>query len=281
MSKAVEHFHFNGQPAIRLTAPSGATAVILAYGAQVVSWIPPDGQERIYLSEKARFDTGSAIRGGIPICFPQFGTRGPLPKHGFARNRLWEEVEARTGDDFATATFRLDDDDLTRQIWPHAFEAELTVLITGQRLDVEFGVRNPGDAPMRFTCALHSYLSTREVEETRVEGLRGLKYLDATKGTEHLETGTEVVIEDETDRIYFDAVRPVLLREPHRALGISGEHLPDVVVWNPWEHLTAALGDMPSNGFRHMICIESGAIGDPVELAPGAEWFGRQSLVVL
>jgi len=30
-----------------------------------------------------------------------------------------------------------------------------------------------------------------------------------------------------------------------------------------------------------MICIESGAIGEPVELAPGAEWFGRQSLVVL
>ena len=281
MTNPVEHIHFNGLPAVRLTAPDGAQATILLHGAQVVSWIPAGGVERLYLSDKSSFEIGTAVRGGIPVCFPQFAARGPLPKHGFARTSEWELVEARGGNDFATATLKLDDDDITRQIWPHAFEAELTVLVAGKRLDVGFGVRNSGEETLRFTCALHTYLRMREVEEARLEGLRGLRYLDTTKGLEHDETGTELVIEAETDRIYFNATRPLLLSEPHRSLGISSEGLADVVVWNPWEQLTAALPDMPANGFRHMLCVEAAAIGTPIELAAGAEWWGRQSLVAL
>ncbi|GAA5181915.1 D-hexose-6-phosphate mutarotase [Niveibacterium umoris] len=281
MSDAVQHLDFNGLPAIRITAPNGAQATILQHGAQVVSWIPAGGEERLFLSERARFEPGVPVRGGIPICFPQFGSRGPLPKHGFVRTVSWDIESARAGSDFATATLVLNDDDVSRAIWPHAFRAELTVLISGQRMDVELGVSNPGDEPLRFTCALHSYLATREVEEARVEGLRGLRYLDAVRGTEHKESGTELMIEAETDRIYFEAAKPIMLAEPRRALGISGENLPDVVVWNPWEHLSATLPDMTPLGFRRMLCIEHGAIGRPVELAPGAEWWGRQSLVVL
>ncbi|MCL2656894.1 MAG: D-hexose-6-phosphate mutarotase [Betaproteobacteria bacterium] len=281
MTNPIEHFDFNGLAAIRLTAPDGAQAVVLKHGAQIVSWIPAGGEERLYLSDRSKFDAGSAIRGGVPVCFPQFSSRGPLPKHGFARTLEWELSEARGGNDFAVATLELFDDEQTRQIWPHSFEAELTVLVTGQRLDIEFDVRNPGNAPFSFTCALHTYLRTREVEESRLEGLRGLAYFDAVKAVERKETGTEIVIEDETDRIYFNAARPLLLREPHRSLGISSENLPDVVVWNPWEHLTAKLPDMPTKGFRHMLCVEAAAIGSPIELMPNSEWWGRQTLVAL
>lgn len=281
MSDPVQHIDFNGLPAIRLTAPDGAQVTLLRHGAQVVSWIPAGGVERLFLSERARFEAGVPVRGGIPVCFPQFGSRGPLPKHGFVRTVSWDIDDARIGADFATATLSLSDDDVSRAIWPHAFRVELTALVTGKRLDIELGVHNPGDDPLRFTCALHSYLATKEVEEARIEGLRGLRYLDATRGTEHKETGTELMIEAETDRIYFNAAKPVLLSEPRRALGISGENLPDVVVWNPWEHLSASLPDMTPLGFRRMVCIEHGAIGTPVELAPGGGWWGRQSLVAL
>lgn len=281
MTNAVEHIEFNGLPALRLTAPNGAQATVLLHGAHVVSWIPAGGVERLYLSESSSFAAGAAVRGGIPVCFPQFAARGPLPKHGFARNSAWELIEARGGEDFATATLKLDDDDLTRQVWPHAFEAELTVMVSGQRLDVELGVRNTGKNTMRFTCALHTYLRMREVEEARIEGLRGLRYLDTTNGSEQEDTGTELIIERETDRIYFDAKRPLLVREPHRSMGISTEGFSDAVVWNPWEHLCATLPDMPANGFRHMLCVEAAAIGHPIELEADTEWWGRQSLVTI
>jgi glucose-6-phosphate 1-epimerase len=54
-----------------------------------------------------------------------------------------------------------------------------------------------------------------------------------------------------------------------------------VVVWNPWEEKCAALPDMPKDGFRRMLCVESAAAAKPVALEPGDTWFGRQTLVAL
>ena len=37
-----------------------------------------DGVERLYLSPQTSRDGSTAIRGGVPVCFPQFNMRGPL-----------------------------------------------------------------------------------------------------------------------------------------------------------------------------------------------------------
>ena len=67
-----------GQPCIRLDTDQGDSALVALHGAQVLSWTVA-GRERLYLSPRAMFDGRSAIRGGIPLCFPQFNQRGPLP----------------------------------------------------------------------------------------------------------------------------------------------------------------------------------------------------------
>ena len=129
MAATIEHIDFHGLPALRLRTKAGAAAVVSLHGAQVLSWTPPGGADRLYLSPQAVFDGRTAIRGGIPLCFPQFADLGSLPQHGFARTATWSVVTERTGDDFALLTLGLADDEATRAVWPHPFRAELGILI--------------------------------------------------------------------------------------------------------------------------------------------------------
>ena len=43
----------------------------------------------------------------------------------------------------------------------------------------------------------------------------------------------------------------------------------------------APLADLPDDAFRHMLCVEAAAAQQPVRLAPGESWWGRQTLVAL
>ncbi len=52
----------------------------------------------------------------------------------------------------------------------------------------------------------------------------------------------------------------------------------DVVVWNPGPAKAARLGDMPPEDWTRMLCIEAGAIAQPVQLAPGKTWIGVQRI---
>ncbi len=282
MPAKIEHIDHHGQPALRLTTAAGARALVALQGAQVLSWSPPGGGERLYLSPRAVFDGSTPIRGGIPVCFPQFADLGPLPAHGFARTRRWTLATERSGDDFALVSLRLVDDDSTRTAWPHAFSAELSILIEDSRLDLELEIENPGAEAFDFTAALHTYLAVREVEESRIEGLHGFSYRDKTDANRiKRDSGDVLVIEAETDRVYHDVSRPLLLREYDRSLGVNAEGFPDVVVWNPWVERSAAITDLPDDGFRRMLCIEAAAAREPVRLPGGETWSGRQTLVAL
>jgi glucose-6-phosphate 1-epimerase len=269
-----------GQPALSLRAPDGATCLISLLGGQILSWVPAGGAERLYLSPSARFDGTSALRGGIPVIFPQFAEQGNGPRHGFARTSVWTVSEQRVATDFATATLNIVDSGTSRLIWPHAFSMELTAMLCGNRLDLELDVENTGESAFTFAAALHTYLRVNEVENCRVEGLRGKRYIDAARGgavtTDRFDA---VVVEDEVDRIYCGAPDTVVLHEPSRALGLQSDGFPDLVVWNPWEHKCRELTDMPDPDFRRMICLEPALVEHPLELAPGAHWTGRHTLV--
>ena len=282
MTKQPEWIDFNGLPALRITAPDGASAVVTARGAQVVSWVPARGAERLYLSERASFASGKSIRGGVPVVFPQFAERGDGPRHGFARTIDWVFEDMRAGDDFVCAIFRLADSPATRALWPHAFRAEMSVAVNANRLDLELEVANCGEVPFDFTAALHTYLRVAEVETVRIEGLQGHRYLDsAAGGKDSIDRDDVLTVSGEVDRIYSNAPGTLLLREPGRSLALQSEGFRDVVVWNPWEQKCAALSDMPPDGFRRMICIEAATALRPIKLAPNAAWFGRQTLVAL
>ncbi len=281
MKPSIETIDFNGIEALRLNGPGGSSAIISKLGGQVLSWITPDGRERLYLSEAAVFDGSVAIRGGIPVCFPQFSDLGNLPKHGLLRTREWTLGDQRCGDDYALVALEISDDEETRDIWPFPFRAEITLMLEVDRIDVEFCVENTGGEPFEFTGALHSYLRLVQVEDAALEGLYGCDYRDAANEDQIIrESGTELRIEAETDRVYHGVKRPLSLQAGNHSLTIQNQNFPDVVVWNPWVERCAALTDMPSDAWRQMLCVEAAVVEKPISVVPGEEWYGRQTLVV-
>ena len=62
---------YNGLEAIKITIGI-SSCIITKFGAHCVSW-KHDGEELLYMSSIAKFDGSKAIRGGIPVVFPQFG----------------------------------------------------------------------------------------------------------------------------------------------------------------------------------------------------------------
>ena len=269
-----------GQPAMWLQAPDGAQATVLLQGGQLVSWIPAGDQERLYLSPLAASGAGQAVRGGIPVIFPQFEQRGALPRHGLARTRPWQWVEGVVRAGAAIGVLRLADDEATRALWPHRFEAELSFSLAGLQLDVELAITNTGESPFDFTAALHTYLLIDDLKHARLAGLYGVRYLDALSGQTQPQELDPLGFVGEIDRIYFDVHQihkaPLTLATALGRMAIASEGFDDLVVWNPGPTKAAQLSDLPDGDWQRFLCVEAATIGRPVTLAPGQEWIARQ-----
>ena len=269
---------------LSLRADDGARARLHLHGGHLLSWIPAgESADRLYLSPISQPAPGIAIRGGVPVIFPQFAGEGPLPKHGFARTARWSRPQVDSQEPAsARATLVLSDSDHSRAVWPQAFHAQLEVKIGGDTLAIHLRVRNTGTREFRFTAALHSYLRVDDLANVELLGLQGLRYRDsADGGRERREESPSVLFPGEVDRIYFDAPPRLLLRDGRQALELRQCGFADTVVWNPGATKAAALNDLPPGDYRHFVCVEAACIGSPVLLAPGAAWSASQTLRAL
>ncbi|URE26739.1 Aldose 1-epimerase [Musa troglodytarum] len=230
----------NGLEKVVLREVRGSSAEVYLYGGHVTSWKNDHGEELLFLSSKAIFKPPKAIRGGIPICFPQFGSHGNLEQHGFARNRLWSIdtdpppfPTVSSNKAFVDLIFKPSEDDL--KIWPHSYEFRLRITLgPGGDLMLTSRIRNTDGKPFSFTFAYHTYFSVSDISEVRVEGLETLDYLDNLKAKE--------------------------------------------LVWNPWEKKARSMADFGDDEYKHMLCVEAAAIEKPITLKPGEEWKGRLEL---
>jgi glucose-6-phosphate 1-epimerase len=266
---------------LTLRADDGATAEIHRHGAHVTSWRPVDGEERLYLSAASEFGGGAAIRGGVPVIFPQFAAEGPLPRHGFARTSTWSlGGVCRAADGAAELDMVLRDTADTRAIWDAAFKAVLSVSVFGRQLAITLAVENVGDAAFSYTAALHTYLRVRDVADAEIVGLHRARY----------RTGDRTLVEDDAerlridgflDRVYVGAPSHLELHEGGRRMMIDAEAFPDAVVWNPGRERAAALADLDPGGERHFVCIEAAVVHEPVTIGPRRRWMGSQTLTAV
>ncbi|CAL9040057.1 unnamed protein product [Musa banksii] len=278
----------DGLPRIILTEPAGSSAVIHLYGGQVLSWKNEKREELLFVSTKASTKSPKPIRGGIPICFPQFDNLGYPERHGFARNRLWEldtcpsPLPRSNNHSSVDLILKSTDEDL--KTWPHSFELRLRVILHPSKLTLIPRVRNTGSKDFSFTFAIQNYLSMSDVSEIRVEGLETLDYFDNIENGERFtEQGDALTFDGEVDRVYLRTPAKIAIidHEKKRTLVLRKECLPDAGVWNPWNKKAKALPDFGDEDYKAMLCIDSAVAETTVVLKPLEEWRGCQELSVV
>jgi glucose-6-phosphate 1-epimerase len=274
-----------GMPKVCLSSADGARAEVYLHGAHVTSWIPAGGDERLFLSQKSEFGSAAAIRGGVPVIFPQFGSLGTLPKHGLVRTLPWELISLGGDSHSATVELNLTDGETTRKLWPHPFQSKMKVTVGGKQLELTFTVTNVGDDPISFTAALHTYLRVENIHTTRIDGLHGLRFHDTVNRptpadwVEKIQTDKSLSFTGEIDRVYYNVPHPLKVCEPGRIMSITAAGFPDVVIWNPGPEKSARLADMEPDGYLRMVRVEAAIAGAPVTLTPGDTWRGAQILI--
>jgi glucose-6-phosphate 1-epimerase len=271
---------FAGLPAVELALPQGDTLRVMLHGAQVLSWVS-GGQERLYLSPQSVMDGQAAMRGGVPVCFPQFNQRGPLAerlsKHGFARNLPWQADAPVLSADSAQLCLHLQDNDRTRAWWPQAFALQLHITLRPGALRISLNVHNTDSQPLAFSGALHTYLAVPDVTRAQLQGLGGQAEWDAVANTRASAADTLQFVA-EFDRVYAASAHPLRLND-HLCIEQSASWA-NTVVWNPAQTLCQRLADMPEDGWRHMLCVEAAQVFEPIHVPAGERWEGWQQLTV-
>jgi glucose-6-phosphate 1-epimerase len=266
---------WNGIWVTELASGDGAQAVIADHGAHVLSWTPASGGPALYMSDKSGFGGNAAIRGGVPIIFPQFGERGTGKRHGFARVAGWEALGAGIEDGSAVARYRLMHEG--DAVWPHRAELTFTVTVSGQELQLALEVDNSSRESWQFCAALHTYLQVADIARVTLVGLQHVDYLDQVRaGMPGRQEEAALAIDGEIDRIYAAVAQPLTLDDGMRRITIDKQGFTDVVVWNPGAAKAAALNDMPAQDYQSFLCVEAGIIMQPVVLQTGASWRGVQ-----
>lgn len=262
----------------------GARLAGYAHGGHLTGWWPAGHDANLlWMSPATRCASDMAIRGGVPVIFPQFGSLGPLRKHGLARAIAWDVLyvggashDAATAD-ATPAAFVVETAVVPADAWPHEARLVLTATATGPRLSVRLDVHNTGPSTLHFTTALHTYLAVGTTG-SMVTGLEGLAATDAMAGSGlttlpgELPTGCamDLMVRDVHDRL-------VTLAGPCGPIvTLTARGFPDRVLWNPGSGHT--LPDVPPGEQAKFVCVEPAALAE-VRLDPSQQWNGVMDLL--
>ncbi|WP_432453202.1 MULTISPECIES: D-hexose-6-phosphate mutarotase [unclassified Agarivorans] len=244
-------------------------ALISQQGAQLLSFRPNLGQEKLWLSPITKFEPGSAIRGGVPICWPSFGDSNPsLPGHGYARINDWHLEEIDTTEQQCKLIFRLN----SRLDPLIDLKCEY---VLNQQASIQLTTTNNSEQIFSFNGALHSYFCA-DVAKLQITGL-GDHYFDSV--TRQNVTVTEPFsLAPRTDRIYLQPEATTRLDSSYGLVNIHHRGHNSVVVWNPGTELASNMVDIQQYSTQ-FICIETALTQTTIDLEPKQSHSLEQQIV--
>ncbi len=245
-------------PVVVVNHPKVRAAVTLQ-GAHLLTWQPSGEKPVLWLSSETAFKNGVAIRGGIPICWPWFGPAGQ-PAHGFARNLPWTLTAHDEDESGVILTFTLEQSAESKKHWPHDF-----CLIARFKLGEVCELELESHGEYEYTAALHTYFNIGDITQIDVSGL-GSPYIDKVNPGTGEQQGN-LTFATRTDRIYtkpepFSVITDKALQ---RVIEVHHHNNTDVVAWNPWSELSVSMADMPNDGYKTMVCVETAHVTSPMK----------------
>ena len=235
-------------------------------------------------------DGTKAIRGGIPLCLPWFGSPTDSPTrpgqgasaHGFARTSPWTLLGSThpANDAPASFSFELHHTGETSALYPHSFCARLDIT-AGAELNMTLTLTNEDDHPFAIEAALHTYLHVGDVKDVTVEGLDGERYYDKVRERYATQTG-DVTFIGPTDRVYT-STQQVQVVDPKlgRRIIVDKNGSGSTIVWNPWSQGAATMSDIGEGEWQNFVCVETAAVRErALTLWPGHPHIMTQTLAV-
>ncbi|MFN7874268.1 MAG: D-hexose-6-phosphate mutarotase [Pirellula sp.] len=257
--------HPSGLTLGRVSLPD-CRAEFTLHGAHVLSYQPANRDRSIlFVSDQAIFEHGKPIRGGIPICFPWFGSNAEdasLPAHGWARTSEWELIETARSSNQVIVRMALSQD-----------EIQVTIeLVFGAELSVDVAVINNRDVPLSFEIALHTYFQIHSIDDVEINGLETVPFVDQLKNVTLPGDNFAIRFTEETDRIYQGIVEQITLMEngANSRVCVVPRGSQSTVVWNPWIEKSKRMADFGDEEYLRMCCVETANVrANKIVLAPG------------
>ena len=237
-------------------------AALTLHGAHLIHFQPKDQAPIIWVSKNTTFKNDVAIRGGVPVCWPWFGPAAKsefkkLPNHGFARTSKWSLKDIQESSESLTLELSLQDSAETLELWPFNFELVLKITFS-DTVKLELISKNTGTETFTYRAALHSYLNISSTEKCLISGLNTNRKNMLNGGEVEIGNG-RLQIDGPIDAIYEKSQNNIYVDDKgfNRQLEISNLENDSEVVWNPWIEGAKAFSDMPDDGYKTMLCVES------------------------
>lgn len=241
-------------------------------GAQLTSYHPLGGGEKMWLSQSSNFSPHKAIRGGAPICWPWFGqhqSNTTLPQHGFARTSLFQlDKLVHYPQGHSELTLSLESTTASLKLWPFQFKLTVTFNLA-ETLSIKVTTKNLSPHSMPLTQAIHSYFRVKDSRKIQIKGTNNCNYFDKVNNCMATQNDDDLCIINETDRIYYRENALIELIDEDSRLQLQHKGSDSSVIWNPWQIKAESMSDFDNDGFQHMLCVESAITSDEFRLSAG------------
>ncbi|MEW6990060.1 D-hexose-6-phosphate mutarotase [Colwelliaceae bacterium 6441] len=235
-------------------------ASLSLYGGHVLSWQPQGEKEVFWLSKKAEYQQGKAIRGGIPICWPWFGPNIDDQgvnggNHGFARTNNWQLVRSDITAQNITLVLEFQSEG-EHLMWPDKFKLQQT-LVFAETFQQDLTMTNLSTQSVNFSSALHSYFSVSHPKSVNVMQLNRSPFDDKITAKKNQTDQLENCI-GPIDRIYYcQHDQTIIDQQWHRQINVSSTHCQQWVLWNPGQEIADNMDDIHPQGENEFVCLEA------------------------